>query len=315
MPKYEKPFLSLGDQIALLQQRGLAVTDEETATACLKRNGYYRISAYWYPFRKIENGQRTDIFLQDSRFEDAMELYLFDKAFKLHLLDALERIEIATRVEIALLLGKRDAHALENRRLFHKNFVTRSNRNGEILYDAWHEKYEIAVQRARDEFVLHHEEKYGARLPLPIWIGIELWDFGLLSHLYSGLKINDKQRIAQTFGVPDWQLMESWLRVLNYVRNVIAHHGRLWNLYLRESPRLPSAGQIPEFDHLVLLPKVNKRLYSVCCIVTYLSQRINSQSQWSERFITLLEEFPIMPHCHIRNMGFPADWSTQTLWQ
>ena len=223
---YIKPWLSLPDQLALLKNRGLLVEDDSAAIECLHRNGYYRLSAYWYPFRELVAGQRTDNFLPNSRFEDAVGLYVFDKEFKLQLLDALERVEIAVRVEIALLLGKRDIFALSNANIFHPNFTARINRSGQTPFQKWTDKYENAVERSTDEFVKHYEGKYGARLPLPIWIAVELWDFGLLSHLYSGLRIRDRQAIAMRFAVPDWQLMRSWLRSLNYVRNVIAHHGR-----------------------------------------------------------------------------------------
>lgn len=99
---YSKPWLSLPNQLALLKRRGLLVQDDAASIECLHRNGYYRLSAYWYPFREIAAGQRTDLFLPDSRFEDARNLYVFDKEFKLHLLDALERVEIAVRVEAAM---------------------------------------------------------------------------------------------------------------------------------------------------------------------------------------------------------------------
>lgn len=315
MANYHKPHLSLPAQLNLLQQRGLEVVDEAEAVACLHRNGYYRLSAYWYPFRQLVNNQRTDRFLPQSRFEDAAALYVFDKKLKLLLLDALERVEIAVRVEIALLLGQRDAFALENPALFHTAFVSRRNAAGATLYEVWKDKYENSVRRARDEFVLHYERKYGTRLPLPIWIGIELWDFGLLSHLYGGLKVPDRQAIATRFGVPDWQLMGSWLRCLNYVRNIIAHHGRLWNLNLSENPRFPSPGQLPTFDHLLALPKASARIYSICCILSHLSRVVNPASSWRQHLSALIEDFPVMPHCGVQDMGFPADWRQQTLWR
>ena len=91
---YSKPYLPLSDQLSLLKQRGLQVADDAAAVDCLRRNGYYRLSAYWYPFREISAGRRTDRFLKNSHFENAVKLYSFDKKFKLLLLDALERVEI-----------------------------------------------------------------------------------------------------------------------------------------------------------------------------------------------------------------------------
>lgn len=313
--QYSKPWLSLPDQLALLKSRGLLVKDEAAAIECLHRNGYYRLSAYWYPFREIVAGQRTDQFLPDSYFEDAIALYVFDKNLKLLLLNGLERIEIAVRVEMALLLGKRDRFALSNPNIFHPNFVSRLDARGKTRFQKWTGKYEDSVERSKDEFVKHYERKYGARLPLPVWIAIELWDFGLLSNLYSGLRIRDRQAIAQRFNLSDWELMESWLHSLNYARNVIAHHGRLWNLDLSIHPKLPNRGTMPELDHLWTLPNAGTRIYSVCCILCHFSKVINPQSSWTQQLKTLLDNFPIMPYANIQAMGFPANWQNETLWK
>lgn len=313
--QYSKPYLPLSGQIALLKSRGLLVRDDATATECLHRNGYYRLSAYWYPFREIIDGKRSDTFLPHSYFEDAVELYLFDKKIKLLLLDALERVEIAVRAEIALLLGAHDPFALSNQSLFYPAFVNDVDVKGQTRFEKWAQKYEATVERSRDEFVLHHEQKYGARLPLPIWIAIELWDFGLLSHLYGGLQLDDCRSIATRFDVPDWKFMGSWLRVLNYVRNVIAHHGRLWNLNLSDNPKLPKRGIMPQLDHLQTLPHASTRIYSVCCILCHFSRVINPQSSWPQHLVELVDAFPKMPYANIGAMGFHENWKNQSLWK
>lgn len=283
MLRYNKPFLDLPQQLALLKQRGLKVRNDAEALECLHRNGYYRLSAYWYPFRELvpfsNPPQRKDQFLEGSVFEDAMALYRFDKAFKLLLLDALERIEIAARVEIALRMGAQSPFAYADSTLLHPNF-SRPDRNGRVNYQMWHDKFDAAVYRSRDDFVLHYKRKYGSQAPLPIWIAIELWDFGMLSRIFGGLKIRDRRAVAARFAVPDERLMESWLRSLNYVRNVIAHHGRLWNLGLVDRPKLPARGVINDFDDLTFDPEANQRIYSICCILSYLSRSTNAHSDW-----------------------------------
>lgn len=317
MTSYSKPYLPLTAQLDLLKRRGLLVDDDAAAIECLHRNGYYRLSAYWYPFREFTAptaSQRSDTFKPGSRFEDAVELYIFDKKLKLLLLDAVERVEIAVRVDIALLLGARDRFAHTNSNLLHTRFRTERNRNGVIHYQEWMAKFRNAVDRSTDQFVLHYEAKYGSRHPLPIWIAIELWDFGLLSRFYSGMQVRDREAVAQRFSVPDWQLMQSWLRCLNYIRNVIAHHGRLWNLNLIDNPRLPAPGVMPDFDALTVLPSIGTRIYSICCILSHLSRVTNPRSSWSNDLVDLVNEFPSVPHVSIQDMGFPPDWQTHPLW-
>lgn len=314
---YNKPFLNPTEQLKLLKNRGLNVADDARAIEHLHTTGYYRLSAYWYPFRRIisaEFSRRSDEFLENSSFEDAIALYVFDKKFKLLLLDALERIEIAVRVEVALCLGARDQFAHMNPSQLHPNFL-RHNKKGEIPYLKWKDKFNASVMRSQDEFILHHERKYGSRSHLPIWIAIELWDFGLLSHFFSGMQVSDRIRVAKRFSVPDWKLMESWLRSLNYVRNVIAHHGRLWNLNLVNRPILPGKGVISKFDTLQSIPNVNARIYSVCCILCHMSRAIYSDSSWPRQLREMINSFPLMPYAHSHDMGFPADWHQQALWQ
>jgi abortive infection bacteriophage resistance protein len=313
MPSYTKPFLSLADQLETLKSRGLHVEDDAAAIECLHRNGYYRLSAYWYPFREIVGGQRTNNFLPDSKFEDAVELYIFDKEFKLLLLDAIERVEIAVRVEIALLLGARNPFAHTEPATFHTRFITHPvNKPG---YTTWTQKFNDMVARSKDEFVLHYERKYQTRSPLPIWIAIELWDFGLMSHFYSGMRVKERAIVAARFGVPDWEVMESWLRTINYVRNVIAHHGRLWNLSLNVNPKPPRPGDIPDFDVLLPIPNVGTRIYSACCILSHFSHVVNPTSEWSLRLAEKIDSFPVMPYADCQAMGFPLDWRDHNFWK
>src|SRR6185437_13596997 len=98
---YARPWMSFPDQLELLKSRGMEVSDERAALSYLERIGYYRLSAYWYPFRvwtmqqDAQSGrithQRTDQFMAGARFVDAANLYLFDKKLRLTVLDALER--------------------------------------------------------------------------------------------------------------------------------------------------------------------------------------------------------------------------------
>jgi len=126
-----KPWMSFTDQLQQLRTRGLQVDNPTAALDYLKRLGYYRLSGYWYPLRAIDKsasttqGQavRLETFAPDSRFEDVVRLYVFDKKLRLLALDALERIEMAVRVDVARLLGRRDPRAHEKPDCLHGNFA------------------------------------------------------------------------------------------------------------------------------------------------------------------------------------------------
>ena len=122
-----KPWLSFADQLQQLQDRGLQVDKPAAALDYLERLGYYRLSGYWYPLRAIDpvasmvqgKAVRLDSFAPGCRFEDVVRLYVFDKKLRLLALDALERIEMAVRVDVAHLLGQRDPRAHENPACLH----------------------------------------------------------------------------------------------------------------------------------------------------------------------------------------------------
>ena len=167
--------------------------------------------------------------------------------------------------------------------------------------------------RSKEEFVGHYKQKYG--LPLPIWVSVELWEFGMLSTFYQGMTVNDKSVIAIKHGVPDWRVMESWLRALNFVRNVAAHHSRLWNKNLVDQPKMPFKGDITAFDPIIGIPSIGARLYAVICILMHFMQKLSPNSSWQKRIKVLLDGFPVMDNLCLADMGFPHDWQSHDFWR
>ncbi|AWV89349.1 Abi family protein [Bradymonas sediminis] len=304
-----KPWRSYEKQLQRLQGRGLLVEDVAAATDYLQRIGYYRLSGYWYPLRVIdasdsEARQRLDEFMPGSRFEDVARLYVFDKKLRLLALDALERIEMAVRVDVAYLLGKYDPCAHELPKYLHGNFAKKKMRNGRTKHELWLSKYERARQRARKQpFIEHHAQEYGGSLP--IWVAIEIWDFGLLSHLFAGMQHHDKQIIAENYGAPDGQAFAQWLRSLNFIRNVAAHHSRLWNINVPELSASP-----PTWPRALR----HERPFFYFCIMQQLLKVICPTSSWGQRLQRLLnEEFP--KRFDLDGLGTFENWETWSLWQ
>src|SRR5690625_129193 len=117
-----KPWKSMSDQLALLKGRRLLVDNESAALDYLARIGYYRLSGYWYPLRELDKHAslqlrrpvRSDQFVSGSPFADVVKFYVFDKKLCIMSLAALERIDMALRVDVAHLLGERDPQAHQN---------------------------------------------------------------------------------------------------------------------------------------------------------------------------------------------------------
>lgn len=313
-----KPWRSFENQLQQLQDRGLRVENRAAALDYLKRLGYYRLSGYWYGLRQIDKAAsqaqgkavRLDTFIPDSRFEDVVRLYVFDKKLRLLALDALERIEMAVRVDVAHLLGQRDPLAHEKPEHLHGNFakkvITKDPEKGRTPHQIWLGKYQSLLHRARKEpFVAHHLEQYGS---LPVWAAIEVWDFGLLSRMFAGMQHADQQRIAKVYGAADGRAFAQWLRSLNFIRNVSAHHSRLWNINVLELSPVPP-GWPMELN--------NTRPFLYFGLMQHLLNVICPSSSWGQRFKDLLQdEFPRTEGrgFALSEFGAFAGWEKWRLW-
>ncbi len=123
--KEPKLWKSYDEQLEILKSRGLQIDDEKNALGYLRSIGYYRLSGYFYSFRQFDPqnpNSRLDRFITDTRFGDVKSLYMFDKKLRQLALDALERIEVALRVNIAHTLGQYDPLSYKDNKYFTSGF-------------------------------------------------------------------------------------------------------------------------------------------------------------------------------------------------
>ncbi len=321
MSRYAKPHLSIQQQISLLKDRGLTISNERSALKYLKHIGYYRLSGYWYPFREMIAAnqlvggiyQRKDSFIDGAKFQDVIDLYVFDKKLRMLLLDAIERIEVSVRNNIAHLLGQRDPFAHLNPAQLHGHFVKHKDpQSNNSAYNKWLSNLNTLINRSSEDFVNHYKEKYG--FPFPIWVVIELWDFGMLSKFYQGMRVDDKLIVSQYYGIKDWRVMQSWLRCLNYIRNCAAHHNRIWNRNIVERPKLPKFDDIMSFNPILKNTEYHTRIYTIICILIHFVEHINPGSAWKHRVSQLIKTFPESKAINISSMGFPENWENHKIW-
>ena len=308
----------VADQLALIKGRGMVVSDDALAQTYLNKIGYYRLSGYWYPYRRsapIDTETVVeDRFRANTKFSEIVDLYVFDKKLRLLMLDIIERIEIALRVQVTLQLGRHGSHAHRDSRALHPNFAIRPDpRTGEIVHTKWLRRHDEAFQQSREEFAKHFKTKYAGEQP-PIWIAAELWDFGAMSFLYSGMRKPDQEAVAHAFGVKTWEVMTSWLHHINVARNICAHHSRFWNKPNTARPVWPSAADCPDLGHIALDTKAKARVYGTACVSAYLLRSINPNSEWPKRFKAVTATFPASSIVSLQAAGFPNDWEKTNLW-
>jgi abortive infection bacteriophage resistance protein len=331
-PYKGKPWLSVQDQLTLLKQRGLIIDDEVQAESFLLRLGYYRFSGYAYPLRQRAIGQSCpfdvtipnpnkeqqkkfkpryevyDHFASHARFEHVAQLYVFDKKLRLLILDALERIEIAIRSQIAYQLGQQDPLAYLKTEMFHHTFIDFGVKASISQHHKWLTEQARLLERSKEDFIKHHHDK--GMLPVPIWVACEVWDFGTTTTLYHGLKETDQDAISIKYGLQNGRIFGKWLSLLKHLRNICAHHGRLWNRGF-DAPELLPSHAIMWMSYFERNGETKQRIFWALCLCTHMLAYLSPKSQWSIRLIDLVnDEMPDLSSfgLGIYNMGMLPDW-------
>ena len=106
------------------------------------------------------------------------------------------------------------------------DFTKYDKRFGKSKHEMWLERYDQQIRRAKKQTLIQHHLQYYDGIP--IWVAVEVLDFGSISMLYSGLKYKHRQQIAEKYKTNEY-VFASWIHALNVVRNICAHHSRLWN--------------------------------------------------------------------------------------
>lgn len=98
--RYQKKFKTFDEQLILLKQRKLNVANDSFVLSKLQRINYYRLSAYFLPFKQLQDTDKKDDFLENTSFENIIQLYYFDSELRKIIFEAIESIEIYFRTQI-----------------------------------------------------------------------------------------------------------------------------------------------------------------------------------------------------------------------
>jgi hypothetical protein len=306
---YTKPALSYSEQLSTLKKRGLIIENEGKALHLLEQISYYRLSAYWFPL--LEEPKREHRFKPNTTFETGFRLYCFDRELRKLIQAELEKIEISLRAKMIYeFWHKHDAFWFLN-----KNHFKSEGKFNQLIT-----KLNEAVNKSDEDFIRSFKEKYSDPLP-PACMILEVSSFGNLSSLFGNLKNGSKEgrKIANYYGL-DEGTFKSWLHSLTYVRNLCAHHSRLWNRIMDISPKIPTTPKKPFIKNIILPNHINpnvpfsnnNRVYFLLCMLVYLMNTINPKHKIKGKFSELLRKYPSVD---IKSLGFPEDWEKEELWK
>lgn len=190
--------------------------------------------AFANPLSGLRISTRSNEFQAGYSLDHGLALWDFDRRLRHLVLRGVEQIEVGVRVTIAYEVGRTgpftylDPQSVEPRSLIPK---PRKSGIASSDFQEWVDRLDRLRADSREDFIAHYNRKYSQHSPqLPVWIAIELWDFGTLAHYYQKIMpYSDRLQVSQSFQVPNVKMLSSWLHVLNMVRNTAAHHSRLWN--------------------------------------------------------------------------------------
>jgi len=293
---YKKPPLTFEQQADLLLSRGMQANKQELVEK-LRAVNYYRLSGYWYPFKQAN----SENFKPNTTLDKIWYRYTFDRQLRLLVLDAIERVEVAVRTSLVY---------------HHSHSYGPFGYTAEIyLPNLKKEEYlklrgalQEATNQSKEIFVKHFQSKYGkVHSVLPIWMLAEIMSLGMMFTFFRGCERKIKKQIAKEYQIA-FGVLESWLSILNAVRNICAHHGRLWNRILGIKPIFPIKDQ--QWQTPVAIPK--ERVFGILTILKYMMNFVAPRSKWDERFKALLKKYSKIPTI---SMGMLENWQKCPIWK
>lgn len=303
--KFTKPALPVPQQIAKLQARGLIIENAVEAEHYLRFIGYYRLSAYALP---LQQGALPDKpFKPGATFQNILNLYRFDRELRLLSMDAIERLEVALRAVVMNEMAVRHGpHWFMD--AVHFNTSSREFKHHELL-NRIDRQFKIPPngnqpsKPHREVFINHYFSKYTSPYLPPVWMVAETLTLGTWSEIYDNLKLPaERKAIAANFGI-DEQILRNWLHALTYLRNLCAHHARVWNRQMVIKPIIAK-------KHLSFL-KSNDRFYAIAVVIHELLMKVSPQSSWHKRLAKLMDEHSFIDPAA---MGFPSAWRSEPFW-
>lgn len=294
---YQKPTKTSAELIQKLRDRGLLIQDVSAAETALTFIGYYRLSGYFIPYYKMTQERKPQIeqpktFLPGTTIENIIELYEFDRKLRLIVLEQIQKVEIGMRTCLSEYMStKYGCHW----------FMNLTNLDNDYDYQVFFEQ----IKGSKEIFIDHYNSTYDHPKYPPSWMITETLSFGAWSRIYKNLHHYDQKQIAQRFNIRSAEIMASWFHTLSHLRNLAAHHNRIWNRSFKAFP----PGKLNGYESHMNNPST---LYSRLVVLKYLSDQVSWSDGLKNQLDTLMAE---KPSCVTwPKMGFIENWKQTPLW-
>lgn len=296
MAHYTKTYASPSQLVSLLRSRGLVIGNEARVENYLRHIGYYRFSAYLYPL--LRTPKENHMFKSGSTFDNALDMYRFDRHLRLLMFNQIEKIEVAVRSAIVNITSGETGNPF---------WMT----DPSCFYDAkqflkTQQLIDAELAKSREEFIEHFRRHYSEPYP-PAWMLAEILPLGVLTKIYENIKSNQiRKKIAREFSLTVPVFM-SWMTIITVTRNNCCHHSRVWNrtfalraLTMRHMARPWISANVNQ-----------QKVYFSLCVIKFFLDIISPTNDMTSKLQTLLYDYPTID---TNAMGFPKDWEHEALW-
>lgn len=296
--KFKKTALNINEKITFLKNKWLIFNDEKNEKVELNHIWYFRLSWYLKYFQKNDS-----YFFEWTTFKKVVDLYNFDRELRLLTIDVIEKIEISLKAHI-------NDYMSEKFEIFwyldEKLFLLNTDKKREI-YTKLLLKINNIKQKSGSIFIKHYFEKYDEE-NLPSWMLFEELTIWELSNIFRLLKNEYKQKIADNYWV--YQLdLQIWLHLLVNIRNISAHHWRLWNKEYNIKPRIKDRLLWKKYQTFVVNSnkwnEIIPNYYNLVIFVNYLLKNIDKNFLFINYLEKLFLDFPLIDK---QKMWFNKKW-------
>lgn len=322
---YTKPSHTALQIVAKLQAQGLVVSDAPATEAFLGRVNYYRFRGYLYPY--FDRGKaRPWQFIAGTDVEQARQMYRFDEELRHLLFGVISQIEILlrTKLDATMSLAAGDGFWYLEQKWFHRQ------RFPQRIIDSLHAEF----TRSREEFAQHYHRSYYNQvspshkgLP-PFWVVADLTTLGQTREVFRALDQNARafghtaktpastplDKMAQSLGAASFDILLSWIDALRAMRNLCAHHTRLWNRNLAA----PRSIDVPAIVSISPVGSGHRNAHNTTYTAILVIRQISKVSGLTENIKDglnyLLQKYPEADRSKAA-MGMPNNWDTCRIWQ
>ena len=239
----EKIFKTLDEQIKILRNKNLIIDDEEYVKGILLRENYFFINGYRYLFYK---SGKDKTFINGTNFREIYALFYFDRQLRNILFKNILILENNIKSILSYELSRKYGFK-EKKYLNPSNFTTdpkRSKQVGDLVKKV---KRQIIVNGREHSATKHYQSNYGY---IPLWVVVKVLSFGIVGELYTILKPEDQETIANLFNV-DVESLLTYLPIVANYRNLCAHEDICYEH--KTQKEIP----ITKYHQLLNIPKTN----------------------------------------------------------